>query len=243
MFNELRSDQDRPGSTSASARNAARRNPATPRSPAGRPGRRTNGQLAEACLEALVTPVLLVDDTLRLLFVNASARLLIAEGAGLRIAAERVQLSDAEAQRLLATQVAAVTRSGDLGPSVIMARRRTSPRLLRLAVRRMQLRAPAEAEGAPEFLAALFIDDPDRRPQPDFDTLHELYGVTVAERRLAAALYEGQTIEGAARKFGVSTLTVRTQLKSLFSRMGVHSQSQLVRELGVIAGWSSVHSK
>lgn len=235
QFNELRADgQDRPGSQSV---RSGRRNTAT-----GRPGRRTNRQVTEACLELLATPVLLVDDTLRLLFINSGARRLMTEGTGLRVVADRVQLADAEAQRVLGTQVAAVTRSDEHGPSVILARRRSSPRPLRLAVRRMNPR-DSDADGAAELLAALFIDDPDRRLQPHFDTLHDLYGVTVAERRLATALYEGRTIDEAARKFGVSTLTLRTQLKSLFSRMGVHSQSQLVRELGVIAGWSVLQSR
>lgn len=244
MTNELQPNgHERSGPTPL--RTSARRNrSAPPKAMPPRLGRRATGQFAEACLEVLPTPVLLVDESLRLLFANASARQLLTAGAGIRIAAERVQLADADAQRMLASLVASLMRPEESGrrQRVVLARRTTSTRPLRLAALRMNLR-DSDVDCETECMAGLFIDDPDRRPQPLFETLRDLYGVTAAEARLAFALYEGETIDAAAQRFGVSTLTVRTQLKSLFSRMGVHSQSQLVRELGVIAGWAPLRTK
>lgn len=209
-----------------------------------RTGRRIAGQLAEPCLEVLPNPVLLVDESLRLLLANASARHLLVAGAGVRVVADRVQLTDADAQRVLASLVAALMRPEESGrrQRVVLARRPTSARPLRLAAMRMGLGDCAEDCEA-ECMVGLFVDDPDRRPQPQYETLRDLYGVTAAEARLALALYEGATIDAAAQRFGVSKLTVRTQLKSLFSRMGLHSQSQLVRELGVIANWAPLRAK
>src|SRR5690606_3641942 len=99
-----------------------------------RVARRATGQFAEACLEVLPTPVLLVDESLRLLFANASARQLLVAGAGIRVAAERVQLADADAQRMLGSLVAALMRPEDSGrrQRVVLARRTTSARPLRL---------------------------------------------------------------------------------------------------------------
>jgi DNA-binding CsgD family transcriptional regulator len=201
--------------------------------------RRVSGEFAEACLEILPTPVMLVDESLRLMFANAAARTLLVAGIGMRVSSERVQLADPDAQRLLASLVMSLTRPGEPTPKqrIVLARRAVSASPLRLAVLRMPVH-DADPDGGGTCMARLFVDDPDRRPQPLFETLRELHGVTAAEARLALALYEGDTIDEAARKFGVSTLTVRTQLKSLFSRMGVHSQSQLVRELGVLAIWT-----
>lgn len=206
--------------------------------------RRTSARIAEACLEMLPGPVLLVDDSLRLLLANAAARLLLGGGAGLRIAADRIQLADADAQRALASLVASLTSPAGFNgrQRVVLARRTGHVRPLRLAVQAMNV-SDSDMDTDAEYVAALFIDDPERRPQPLFETLQELYGVTAAEARLAFALYDGETIDAAAGRFGVSTLTVRTQLKSLFGRMGVHSQSQLVRELGVLAGWATPRSR
>lgn len=244
MTNELQTNgHDRAGT--AALRPGSRRAKTAPlRSVPPRTGRRIAGQLAEPCLELLPAPVLLVDESLRLLLANASARHLLVAGAGIRVVADRVQLTDADAQRVLASLVVALMRPEEFGrrQRVVLARRPTSARPLRLAAMCMGLSA-ADQECDADSMVGLFIDDPDRRSQPEFETLRDLYGVTAAEARLAFALYDGETIEAAAQRFGVSKLTVRTQLKSLFSRMGLHSQSQLVRELGVIANWAPLRAK
>ena len=57
------------------------------------------------------------------------------------------------------------------------------------------------------------------------------FGLTAAEARLAAAICEGTELKTAARRFGVSRETVRSQLRSIFGKTGVHRQAELVARL------------
>lgn len=66
--------------------------------------------------------------------------------------------------------------------------------------------------------------------------LQHRYRLTPAESRLAMALHEGQSLSLFAEHRGLSVQTPRTQLKSIFSKLGVRSQSGLIRLLSSLAG-------
>lgn len=55
-----------------------------------------------------------------------------------------------------------------------------------------------------------------------------LYKITPAEARLAARLAALRTLEEASDDLGISISTTRTQLKSIFSKTGTNSQSELL---------------
>jgi DNA-binding NarL/FixJ family response regulator len=61
--------------------------------------------------------------------------------------------------------------------------------------------------------------------------LHSLFNLTPAEQLLATELGTGANLSDVARARGVAMGTVRTQLKSVFGKMGVTRQSELVRAL------------
>ena len=50
-----------------------------------------------------------------------------------------------------------------------------------------------------------------------------------AEVRLAAAVFEGQTLAEAAEAFGLSVNTIRYQLARIFDKTGVSRQAELVK--------------
>jgi DNA-binding CsgD family transcriptional regulator len=54
------------------------------------------------------------------------------------------------------------------------------------------------------------------------------FGLTAAEARLAVALAQGETVEDYAGRTGRSMATVRSQLRSVFSKTGTHRQSELL---------------
>lgn len=66
----------------------------------------------------------------------------------------------------------------------------------------------------------------------------QLYGLTPAESRLAVALANGLSLEEYALQKNVSVGTVRIQLKSIFSKMNITRQQELVRVL-----WASVSAR
>lgn len=65
-----------------------------------------------------------------------------------------------------------------------------------------------------------------------WESLRDAFGVTTAEIRLAARLKDGMTLKEGAADLGVSLNTARNQLKSIFDKMGLRRQCDLVRTLG-----------
>ncbi len=65
-----------------------------------------------------------------------------------------------------------------------------------------------------------------------YDSLHALFGLTRAEARLVRCLCNGSanTVE-AAKACGISAHTARSQLKSVFAKVGVGSQLDLVKKI------------
>lgn len=65
-------------------------------------------------------------------------------------------------------------------------------------------------------------------PHLPWKRLSDLHGLSRAEARLASLLADGISLEEAALVLHVSIQTVRTQLKSIFSKTGVTRQAELV---------------
>ena len=63
------------------------------------------------------------------------------------------------------------------------------------------LRTRAEVLGDRVPAAAIFLSDPDMRPDSNERHLRELYALTVVEARLAAWLSQGKSVEEAARGY------------------------------------------
>lgn len=65
--------------------------------------------------------------------------------------------------------------------------------------------------------------------------VQELFGLTAAEARLAAALYRHADLARAALECGVASTTAQTRLKVIFGKTGERSQAALVRLLSAVA--------
>ncbi|HUQ36595.1 MAG TPA: hypothetical protein VM144_09480 [Aestuariivirga sp.] len=76
--------------------------------------------------------------------------------------------------------------------------------------------------------ALLVVSDLCRPSITDAALLSLVFGLTSAEARLAAAICEGQDLNGAAVNFGVSRETLRSQLKTVFAKTGSRRQAELV---------------
>ncbi|MCR9139793.1 MAG: LuxR C-terminal-related transcriptional regulator [Alphaproteobacteria bacterium] len=61
------------------------------------------------------------------------------------------------------------------------------------------------------------------------DALKATFGLTSAECEIVHALVQGKTIKGIAKTRGTSEGTVRDQVKTVFSKMDVKSQSEIIR--------------
>jgi len=73
--------------------------------------------------------------------------------------------------------------------------------------------------------------DPLRRERPAQQVLRALYGLTPAECRVALLLGDGHAPRKIVNMVGVTDNTVRSQIKSIFSKTGVKRQGELIRLL------------
>ena len=186
--------------------------------------------LGEA-LEVLPLAVILLDGQGQALFVNAAARRVLDNRDGLfleRGILRAVRRAEAEAvRRLMRSSVLATrTRPPDIpeAPSrfrdpLVGRRTRSESAPIRLAGFRLHRRDPA---------VAVLFSDPDQAPVAPAALLHQLYGLTAAEARLAVDLCAGDDLREIAARNGLSIATVRTHLKHLLAKTGTRRQGELV---------------
>lgn len=75
----------------------------------------------------------------------------------------------------------------------------------------------------------IFLSDPDATPTGRGELLRALYGLSPAEARLTDSLIAGMDVKTAAEHLRLTQETARFQLKQIFRKTGVHSQSALIR--------------
>lgn len=80
-------------------------------------------------------------------------------------------------------------------------------------------------------LALLIISDPISAEHDDPMVLMKLFGLTRKEADLAQALLAGGTLAGYASSTKVCYGTVRSQLRTVFAKIGVNRQADLIRLL------------
>ncbi len=79
----------------------------------------------------------------------------------------------------------------------------------------------------PEIM--LLLEEPTSNGTPSTDLISRHFGLTRAEHRVMAAIAEGRTLDEIAIAFAVSIGTVRSQAKSIFAKLGVQRQADIVR--------------
>jgi DNA-binding CsgD family transcriptional regulator len=79
--------------------------------------------------------------------------------------------------------------------------------------------------------AIVILIDPDARSPTPETNLRTVFRLTEAEARLATQLALGESLEHVADQFGIAKETARSQLKSIFTKTGVHRQAELVAVL------------
>lgn len=178
-----------------------------------------------ATLNRLPTGVVVVDAEANILFMNSLGTDYLARGDGLTMSQAGLcrtnrQAETAELHRLVKL---AVDAGGDVIAHAIAVTREESDRPLSVVI------APLPAEHSTGRVAVLLINDPERQSLPSTDTVAKLFDLTDAEARLALALSEGQRIEDAAEKLGITVNSARTYLKRIFSKTDVTRQAELVR--------------
>lgn len=84
--------------------------------------------------------------------------------------------------------------------------------------------------------AILFIGESSRCTRPEPSRIRTVYALTAAEADLAALIAEGHAVPAICRMTATSANTVRFHLKSIFQKVGVSRQADLVRRILIDVG-------
>jgi len=193
-------------------------------------GLEAKARTVEAVLDTLNQGVILLDAKGRVLSVNREADAIFANGNAIRLTPRGlVAAIPSESQRLnRLIQGAISTGNGkglDSGGAMTITRELQRP--LQVLVTPLRTRMVYLGRDVP--VAAIFISDPDRKPLSESQVFARLFGLTPAEARLAQILASGDSLKEASEQLGVAESTVRSQLKTIFTKTNTTRQSQLVR--------------
>lgn len=89
----------------------------------------------------------------------------------------------------------------------------------------------AESAAFEHAKVIVFLHDTATSWELDPQLLHQMYGLTSAETRVAQALLQQGSIDLIAKNLGVSESTIKTQLKALFEKTGSSRQTDLIKIL------------
>jgi DNA-binding CsgD family transcriptional regulator len=87
--------------------------------------------------------------------------------------------------------------------------------------------APPQSAHLPHL--AVLIHDPEANTSARVTAIRNRYALTAAEGQIIAALLKTGSAKAAAGHLGSSENTMKTHLKSIFSKTGVHRQSELIQ--------------
>ena len=180
-------------------------------------------------LDLISTAIILVGSRMQVIVMNRAAKAFTKSNSGLQVGldglrAERAAES-AQLQRLIAVAVATSNGNGlDSAGAMKISRHELPP--LQILVSPFRDKHPDNLDSP---RAIIFINDPARRVRPPQDTLRVMFGLTPAESRLSLLITDGKTPSDIAEELGLSQNTLKSQLSSIYRKMGIARQSQLVR--------------
>lgn len=178
--------------------------------------------------DSLQCGCMVVDADKKVLADNATAQILLDGGSGVSVERGVLRFDGAGrhaiAQALDSAIAAHLEQRRTQAPIAI---EKLGPQQLKCVVK--PLFAAAERLAFAQPAAALLIENPGMdNAASQIRFLRELHGLSQREAELAALLTEGYSAAEAAALRGVSITTVKTHIRSLYQKLGIHRRAQLV---------------
>jgi len=187
-----------------------------------------------AILESAPRGIFIFGQKQQVTYQNTAARQMVAQSDGLTLDDNVLHIYDDRAKKVVSDFLDNARDNGDRPITLTQ---------LSTSVARPSNRAPFQAMiytvpfnksqaafNKDETLATMVIYDPTSGPDLKVEVLENIYKLSGAEARLAQALYTGRRLPEAADSLGISINTARTQLRGVFKKVGVKSQSALMQE-------------
>jgi DNA-binding CsgD family transcriptional regulator/PAS domain-containing protein len=198
---------------------------------------------ATAALDALSTPVVVVDAEMQVVLANAAAETIVAGGTGLRLVYQKTGSGPRsrvlaalhhDDDRALGALVQAAALEGASGGGLRVRDASLAPTLAVLVSplpRRLASGSGDRSGCVPGQALVLIRDLRDALRAPPPDILRRLFGLTAAEAEVACALYGGATKAAVAAQRGSREATVKSQVDAILSKTGAANLRDLERLL------------
>jgi DNA-binding CsgD family transcriptional regulator len=190
-----------------------------------------------AVLQRLYYPVLLIDGQRNIIYENAAAKQYLSTAKVVGRRGGNLSLNNQEANVELTVIISALAKGEEHPYKTFLTLRRAEepPVVLHLALLRPDETMKAFGK-LPLFLVTLFPSSNTAKLDPYL--IGNAFSLTPAESRVAVAVAEGRSDTEVAEVLGTAASTVRSQIRSVFSKVGVSKRSSLVRLLnGSPAFW------
>jgi len=174
-------------------------------------------------MDAVASPLYVVYSDGRLLFANSAAKSCLLQGRWLQSCAGRVDASSHLDSAPSLGSALEKLRKGN--GSTVLLTHQVSGRQAVVTVAPLSVANSAFSDNERLGLIWLTTSDPD---VSSVRTIARLFKLTGAEHQLLSELTSGASLRAAATRLNVSIHTVRNQLKSVLSKTGRHSQTQLL---------------
>ena len=180
-------------------------------------------------LDHLTHGILLFDSFGEVVFANQAAAALLSGGGPLRLIAGQLRASSSRVQHDLNSAIAAACRAKASRVVRIEAADGRS-RLIVLST----LRSALSPVGYGPVVAMAFVSDVGCAPSVPLERLAQTYQLTDSEARIALAAASGEAPGKIAAKLRLSANTIKTHLRRVYEKLGIHRQAELVRLMSVL---------
>jgi DNA-binding CsgD family transcriptional regulator len=184
----------------------------------------------EAAMDMHPTGIVFLGTEGQVVLMNRAASAFVSERDGLLASCDRLRAErpaeSAFLEKIIREATSTLNGKGSSAGGMVLISRRTRPPLQILVgpIRKPPIGSEAAA-------AIAFVTDPIQRLRPTQDVLRLRFGLTPAECRVALLLSDGHAPRKIATMVGVTDNTVRSQIKSIFSKTGAKRQGELIRLL------------
>lgn len=179
-----------------------------------------------AVLDTLDDGLIVTTERGLVVHANRAAQAMVATGA-LSVWNGQLCAAAATDTRTLRTAIAACARDGKA--SLLRLAGLDPHQSLTVTLNRTEgAVVSSPGRSGPLVVAALRDGTPVRLPEP---LLQALFGLTLAEARLAAEVMRGDGLQACAQRLGIAANTARTHLHRVFDKTGTKRQAELVRLL------------
>ena len=184
--------------------------------------------------DRLSVGVIILSFSGEVLSTNPKADFILSQNEKIYLKDKRLKFSNTEERKCfksVCNEIIEISKSGkaQVAKAVSVRRKRFGTRLT-LTIKPGILNTDKMTAKSPPKLI-VFVNDHDVHIDTNANVISDLFGLTKTESRLSLLLANGHTINDAAEILDIKVNTAKAHLRSIFNKMQINRQSQLVSEI------------